>query len=269
MQNRLNSIFSGPGGRTVMLAIDHGYFQGPTSGLERVDLDIVPLMDAADALMLTRGVLRSVIPPARRVPIVLRASGGPSVLGELSDEHIAMDMSDAVRLNASAVAVQVFVGGRYESQTVKNMVDLVDAGLRLGIPVLGVTAVGRELTRDARYLRLACRVAAELGATVVKTYYCDDYFESVTASCPVPVIMAGGKKLPEMDALTMAYRAVAQGAAGVDMGRNIFQSEDPPAMLSAVRAVVHDNLDPSEAYGIFRSQAGRQRSPESRSGDKS
>lgn len=269
MQNRLHSIFSGPSGRTVMLAIDHGYFQGPTSGLERIDLDIVPLMGATDALMLTRGVLRSVIPPARRVPIVLRASGGPSVLGELSDEHIAMDMLDAARLNAAAVAVQVFVGGKHESQTVKNMVDLVDAGLRVGIPVLGVTAVGRELTRDARYLRLACRMTAELGASVVKTYYCEDDFESVTASCPVPVIMAGGKKLPEMDALTMAHRAVTQGAAGVDMGRNIFQSENPPAMLSAVRAVVHDNLDPAEAYEIFRSQVDAQQPPESRSNDKS
>jgi len=253
MQNRLSSIFSGPGGRTVMLAIDHGYFQGPTSGLERIDLDILPLVGSADALMLTRGILRSVVPPASQVPFVLRASGGPSVLGELSDEYVALDMQDAARLNAAAVAVQVFIGGKYESRTVKNMLQLIDDGLRYGIPVLGVTAVGRELTRDARYLRLACRIIAELGASVVKTYYCDDGFESVTATCPVPVIMAGGKKLPELEALTMAHRAVQEGAAGVDMGRNIFQSEHPSAMIAAVRAVVHDDREPEDAYDLFRS----------------
>jgi putative autoinducer-2 (AI-2) aldolase len=255
MQNRLSSIFSGPGGRTVMLAIDHGYFQGPTSGLERIDLDILPLAGSADALMLTRGILRSVVPPASQVPFVLRASGGPSVLGELSDEYVALDMQDAARLNAAAVAVQVFIGGVHEARTVKNMLQLIDEGLRYGIPVLGVTAVGRELTRDARYLRLACRIIAELGASMVKTYYCDEGFESVTASCPVPVIMAGGKKLPELDALTMAYRAVQEGAAGVDMGRNIFQSEHPSAMLAAVRAVVHDEAEPQDAYELFRSHA--------------
>jgi len=252
MQSRLTSIFSGTRGRTVMLAIDHGYFQGPTSGLERVDLDIVPLIGDADALMLTRGMLRAVVPPSA-IPVVIRASGGPSVLGELSNEHVALDMQDAARLNAVAVAVQIFIGGVNESRTVANMTRLVDEGLRYGIPVLAVTAVGRELTRDARYLRLACRIAAELGAQIVKTYYCESGFESVTASCPVPVIMAGGKKISELDALTMAYRAVQEGATGVDMGRNIFQSGNPVGMLAAVRAVVHDDVSPEDAYDIFRS----------------
>jgi putative autoinducer-2 (AI-2) aldolase len=253
MQSRLASIFSGPNGRTVMLAIDHGYFQGPTSGLERVDLDIVPLISGADALMLTRGMLRTVIPPFGRVPVVLRASGGPSVLGELSDEHVALDMEDASRLNAAAVAVQVFIGSENESRTVTNMTRLVDDGVRRGIPVLGVTAVGRETVRDARYLRLACRIMAELGAQIVKTYYCESEFSSVTASCPVPVIMAGGKKVSELDALTMAHRAVLEGAAGVDMGRNIFQSVNPAGMLAALRAVVHDDVTPADAYDLFRS----------------
>lgn len=251
MQNRLARVFDPRSGRTVMLAIDHGYFQGPTTGLERVDVNIVPLVPYVDALFCTRGIVRSVVPPASRAPIWLRASGGPSILRELSDEEIAVDMDDAVRINAVGVGVQVFIGGPMETRTVTNMTRLVDAGYRVGIPVLGVTAVGRDLTRDAKYLRLACRILAELGAQVVKTYYCDEDFETVTASCPVPVVMAGGKKLPELEALTMAYRAVAEGASGVDMGRNIFQSEAPIAMLKAVRAVVHDGLGPEQALELY------------------
>jgi 3-hydroxy-5-phosphonooxypentane-2,4-dione thiolase len=251
MQSRLAQIFRPSTGRTVMLAIDHGYFQGPTTGLERVDLSIVPLLPWADALMTTRGMVRSTIPPASRTPIVLRASGGPSVLRELSDEQIAVSMEDAARINASAVAVQVFIGGEFETQSVHNMTRLVDQGQRHGIPVLAVTAVGRELTRDARYLRLATRICAELGAHVVKTYYCDQDFDTVTAACPVPLVMAGGKKLPELDALTMAYRAIEEGAAGVDMGRNIFQSHDPAAMIRAVGAVVHDQAKPQAAYDRY------------------
>jgi putative autoinducer-2 (AI-2) aldolase len=251
MQNRLARIFRPDTNRTVMLAIDHGYFQGPTSGLERVDLSIVPLLGFADALMATRGMVRSSIPAGSRTPIVLRASGGPSVLRELSDEQIAVSMEDAARVNASAVAVQVFIGGEFETQSVHNMTRLVDQGQRYGIPVLAVTAVGRELTRDARYLRLATRICAELGAHVVKTYYCDQDFDTVTAGCPVPLVMAGGKKVPELDALTMAYRAVEEGAAGVDMGRNIFQSDQPTAMLRAVGAVVHQSLKPQAAYDQF------------------
>lgn len=253
MQHRLGRIFDAADGRTVMLAFDHGYFQGPTSGLERVDLSIVPLAPYADALMATRGIIRSVIPPAVGNPLVVRASGGPSVLKELSDERVAMDIEDAARIDAAAVAVQVFVGGPQETQSVHNLTTLVDGGLRFGIPVVGVTAVGKELTRDARYLRLASRMIAELGAQVVKTYYCETDFETVTASCPVPVIMAGGKKLPVLDALTMAHRAVDQGAAGVDMGRNIFQRRDPVAMIQAVRAVVHADATPAQAADLYRS----------------
>jgi 3-hydroxy-5-phosphonooxypentane-2,4-dione thiolase len=248
MQSRLARVFRPPGNLTVMLAIDHGYFQGPTSGLERVDLSIVPLLPYADALMATRGIVRSTIPAASRTPIVLRASGGPSILKEISDEQIAVSMEDAARINASAVAVQVFIGGEFESQSVHNMTRLVDAGQRFGIPVLAVTAVGRDLTRDARYLRLATRICAELGAHVVKTYYCADGFETVASACPVPLVMAGGKKLPELEALTMVYRAIAEGAAGVDMGRNIFQSADPVAMIRAVSAIVHESLKPQEAF---------------------
>jgi 3-hydroxy-5-phosphonooxypentane-2,4-dione thiolase len=255
MQNRLARIFDPASGHTVMLAFDHGYFQGPTTGLERIDLGIVPLAAHADALMLTRGILRSTIPADYQHGIVMRASGGPSILKELSDERVALDMEDAVRMGVHAVAVQVFVGGEHETQSVHNMTQLVDAGYRAGIPVLGVTAVGKELTRDARYLGLASRICAELGAQVVKTYYVDRGFEEVTAGCPVPVVMAGGKKLPELEALTMAWRAIEEGAAGVDMGRNIFQSAAPAAMIQAVREVVHRGASPDEAHDLYRKLA--------------
>jgi len=252
MKNRLARVFDPASGRTVMLAVDHGYFQGPTSGLERIDLSIVPLLPFCDALFCTRGILRSVIPAQCQKPMVLRASGGPSILrDELSDEQIAMDMDDAVRLNAAGVGIQVFIGGKHETRSVHNMTRLVDAGLRAGVPVMGITAVGKNMVRDAKYFRLACRIIAELGAQYVKTYFVEDGFETVTASCPVPIVMAGGKKLPELEALTMAYNAVQQGAAGVDMGRNIFQSEAPQAMIAAVAAVVHKNMNPKEALELF------------------
>jgi putative autoinducer-2 (AI-2) aldolase len=247
MQNRLARVFRPSSGRTVMLAIDHGYFQGPTTGLERVDLSILPLLEHADALMTTRGMTRSTVPPATSVPIVLRASGGASILKELSDEEIAVSIEDALAINASALAVQVFIGGEYESRSVHNMTRLVDQGQRAGIPVMAVTAVGKELTRDARYLRLATRICAELGANFVKTYYCAEDFATVTSACPVPVVMAGGKKLPELEALTMAYRAVEEGAAGVDMGRNIFQSSAAAGMIRAIGAIVHDQAKPEAA----------------------
>lgn len=256
MQHRLSRIFDPEDARTVMLAFDHGYFQGPTSGLERVDLSISPLAPQADALMATRGILRSVIPSTSRNALVVRASGGPSILKELSDERIAMDMSDAARIDAAAVAVQVFIGGEHETQSVHNMTRLVDAGFQYGIPVLGVTAVGKELTRDARYLGLATRIIAELGAQMVKTYYCEEDFGHVTAACPVPVIMAGGKKLPALDALTMAHRAMSAGAAGVDMGRNIFQREAPVAMMTAVRSLVHAEMSPAEAHEQYLDLSG-------------
>src|SRR3954470_6315805 len=253
MKNRLARTFNPKSGRTGMLAVDHGYFQGPTSGLERIDLSIVPLLAQCDALFCTRGILRSVIPADSQKPMVLRASGGPSILKELSDEELAMDMEDAVRLNAAGVGIQVFIGGEHETRSVHNMTKLVDAGLRAGMPVMGITAVGADMTRDAKYFRLACRIIAELGAQYVKTYYVPEGFETVTASCPVPIVMAGGKKLAELDALTMAYNAVQQGAAGVDMGRNIFQSDAPKAMIAAVHAVVHKNTKPAEAFELYRS----------------
>ncbi len=253
MKNRLSRIFNPDTGRTVMLAIDHGYFQGPTTGLERIDLSIVPLMPYADAIMLTRGILRTTVPPWLRKPIVMRCSGGPSILKELSDEHLAVDIEDAIRMNVAAITLQVFIGGEFESRSVHNMTRLVDMGLRYGIPVMAVTAVGKDMVRDARYFRLACRMCAELGVHFVKTYYVEEGFETVTASCPVPIVMAGGKKIPELDALTMAYKAVQEGASGVDMGRNIFQSNAPKAMMQAVRKVVHEDMKPAEAYELYES----------------
>jgi putative autoinducer-2 (AI-2) aldolase len=250
MKNRLARIFNPRSGKTVMLAFDHGYFQGPTTGLERVDITIKPLIPSADALMLTRGILRSVIDPSSTNAVVMRASGGPSILKELSDERIAVDMEDAIRMNVSAVAVQVFIGGANETQSVNNMTRLVDKGMRYGMPVLGVTAVGTELVRDARYIGLATRILAELGVSIVKTYFVPG-FEQVAAACPVPIVIAGGKKLPEKDALQMARDAINQGASGVDMGRNIFQSESPVAMIGAVRKVVHDNVSVKEAYEYY------------------
>ena len=256
MRNRLARIFRPASGRTVMLAIDHGYFLGPTTGLERVDLTIVPLLKYADALMCTRGILRSTIPASFGNGVVMRSTGGPSTLKELSNEQIAVDIDDAIRMNVSAMAVQVHIGGEFETQTVHNMTRLVDMGLRYGVPTMGVTAVGKDLARDARYLGLATRICAELGAQVVKTYYCDKGFDTVTAGCPVPIVMAGGKKLAELDALTMAYNAVSQGAAGVDMGRNIFQSDAPAAMIQAVGKVVHTLMPPTQAYDFYLTLKG-------------
>ncbi len=251
MKNRLARIFNSETGRTVMLAVDHGYFQGPTTGLERIDINILPLVPYADTLMLTRGILRSIVPPSTTKPIVLRVSGGTSILSELSNEEIAVDIEESIRLNVCAMAVQVFIGGEYERQSIINMTKMVDIGNRYGIPTLAVTAVGTDMARDARYFRLATRICAELGAHYIKSYYIEDGFETVTASCPVPIVMAGGKKLPELDALTMAYNAIQQGASGVDMGRNIFQSDSPVSMLQAVRAVVHNNETPQKALDLY------------------
>jgi len=251
MKNRLASIFNPKSGRTVMLAFDHGYFQGPTTGLERVDLSILPLEPYCDTLMLTRGILRSIIPGKTQKSIALRVSGGPSILKELSDESIAVDMEDAIRCNASALAVQVFIGGQFESQSVINMTKLVDQGTRYNIPVMAVTAVGKELARTPRYFRLATRMCAELGANFVKTYYTEEGFETITSCCPVPIVIAGGKKQPEMEALTMCYRALQEGASGVDMGRNIFQSDSPIGMMMAVRGVVHDGLTAVQGFKVY------------------
>ncbi len=251
MKDRLSRVFNPTSGHTVMLAFDHGYIMGPTSGLERIDLSILPLVNHADCLMCTRGILRSCIPPVHNKPIALRCSAGSTVLTELNDECIGVEIEDALRLNASMMAVMVEVGGKYEALTIRNLSRMIETGYRYGVPTLGVTAVGRDMARDARYLGMASRVLAENGAQVVKTYYCEDGFETVTAGCPVPIVVAGGKKIPERDALNLAYRAIDLGAAGVDMGRNIFQAEHPQAMIQAVRAIVHDSQTVDVAYEMY------------------
>ncbi len=253
MKNRLARIFNPKSRKTVMMAIDHGYFEGPITGLERVDQTIVPALPYVDALMLTRGILRTCIPAEFNRGIVLRASGGPSILKVLSNEQLVVDIQDAVRLGALALAVGAFIGTEFETQTVLNLTRMVDLGSQSGIPVLAVTATEDEAPRDARYFRMACRICAELGAHFVKTYYVAQGFETVTASCPVPVVIAGGEKVQELEALSMAHRALQEGAAGVDMGRNIFQAEAPAAMIQAVRAVVHDGETPAKAYDLYRS----------------
>ena len=250
MKDRLSRIFNPETGKTVMLACDHGFIMGPTSGLERIDLNIVPLIEYADCLMCTRGILRSVIPPTANKPICLRSDAGTSILTSLND-NVLIDVEDAIRMNVSAMAVMLAIGDtEHEATTVANLYKAVDKGTRYGIPVMGVTAVGKDMARDARYFGLASRIAAENGANIVKTYYCDG-FEKVAAACPVPIVIAGGKKLPELEALELCYNAINEGAAGVDMGRNVFQSEAPAAMIQAVSAVVHDNMKPIQAFELF------------------
>ncbi len=251
MKDRLSRIFNPKSGHTVMLAFDHGYIMGPTSGLERMDLTITPLIEHADCIMCTRGALRSIVPPSSNKPVSLRYSAGTTVLTDLNDECI-LDIEDAIRVNASALAVMVAIGSKFEAKTINNLVKTADLGNKYGIPTLGVTAVGKELVRDARYLALACRVCAENGATFVKTYNCEPDFEKVTATCPVPIVVAGGKKLPELEALQLAYDSIQQGASGVDMGRNVFQAEHPVAMLQAIRAVVHDGRKPKDAFDLYQ-----------------
>ena len=253
IKNRLSRVIKPKTGKTVMLAVDHGYFLGPTTGLEDARKTIEPLLPYADTLMPTRGVLRACVDPSSDVPVVLRVSGGTSVLkDDLSDEGLTVSMKDAVRLNVSGVALSVFVGSPHERQTLLSLAELVDQSGEYGMPVLAVTAVGKEMVRDARYLALACRISAELGAHIVKTYYCDD-FEKVVRSCPVPIVVAGGKKIPEKDALELSYNAIQRGAVGVDMGRNIFQAENPVAMIQAVREVVHNKATPKQAMDLYAS----------------
>jgi len=233
------------------LAVDHGYFLGPTERLEDPKKTIKPLLPYADSLMLTRGVLRNCVDSESNIPIVLRVSGGTSILGEdLSKETITTSIEEAIRLNASCLALSIFVGSKYEHQTLSNLSKLVNEGEKYGIPVLAVTAVGKEMARDARYLALSCRIAAELGAHIVKTYYCEN-FEKVVEGCPVPVIIAGGKKLPEKDALDLTFNAIRDGASGVDMGRNIWQSDNPIEMIQAVRSIVHDGLSVQESIESY------------------
>jgi putative autoinducer-2 (AI-2) aldolase len=253
MANRLARIIKPEDGRAVMLAVDHGYFLGPTSGLEEPSKTIEPLMPYADSIMLTRGVLRTSVDAKSEKPIVLRVSGGTSILKELSNEEITVSIEDCIRLNVSAMALSIFVGSEFEKETLVSLAKLVDNGEEYGIPVLAVTAVGKDMARDVRYLGLSCRIAAELGAHIVKTYYCDQ-FEELIESCPIPVIVAGGKKIPEMEALELTFNSVRGGAVGVDMGRNIFQSDCPGGMIQAVRAIVHENLSAKEAYKIYESE---------------
>lgn len=250
MKDRLSRIFNPKNGRTVMLAFDHGFIMGPTSGLERIDLNIVPLIQYADCLMCTRGILRTSIPPIYNKPVCLRSDAGSTILTELN-RNILIDVEDAICLNASAIAVMFAAGdGEQEAITATNLAKAVDIGNRYGIPVMGVTAVGKQMSRDARYFALASRVCAENGASIVKTYYCED-FEKIVASCPVPVVIAGGKKLPEKEALELCYNAINDGAAGVDMGRNVFQSDAPEAMIQAIHAVVHEGFTPQQAYEFY------------------
>jgi putative autoinducer-2 (AI-2) aldolase len=251
IKSRLSQVFNEKSGRTVMLAFDHGFIMGPTSGLERIDLTINPLIQYSDCIMCCRGILRSVVPPTCNKPISYRFDAGTSILTSLNDQSL-QDIEEAIRLNVSLLAVMVAIGDpEHEGLTVRNLTKTVDMGVRYGIPTLGVTAVGKNLTRDARYLGLATRICAENGANVVKTYYCEENFEQVTNACPIPIVIAGGKKLPERDALQLAYSAISQGAAGVDMGRNIFQSDCPIGMLKAVREIVHNNATVDQAFDCY------------------
>jgi len=252
LKNRISQIIKPQNNRALMLAVDHGYFLGPTEKLENPKKVIAPLLKYCDSLMVTRGVQRTCVPATTNTPMVLRVSGGSSIIGEdLSQEEITVSIQDAIRLNASALAMSIFVGSKYEHQTIVNLGKLVSKAEKYGIPVLAVTAVGKELGKDARYLSLACRIAAEQGAHIVKTYYCEN-FEKVVQSCPVPIIVAGGKKIPERDALQLTYNSIKGGAVGVDMGRNIWQSEHPVAMIKAVRSIVHGNSNVDQAYSYYQ-----------------
>ena len=252
MKDRLSRIFNPNTGKTVMLAFDHGYFMGPTSGLERLDLLIPRLADYADCLMGTRGAIRSSVPPTFNKAIALRASSGSSVLqDDLSHESMVVDIEDAIKMNASAIAIQTFIGSDGQKETIEELNRAVNLGSRYSIPTLGVCAVGKEMERTTSFFLLATRMLAEFGAQMVKTYYCDD-FEKVASACPVPLVVAGGKKLPEKDALTLAYNSIQGGAAGVDMGRNIFQSEHPEEMIQAVIKVVHEGFTDKEAFEFYQ-----------------
>ena len=251
MKDRLSRIFNPKTGRTVMLAFDHGFIMGPTSGVERIDLNILPLVEYADCLMCSRGILQTTIPPTYNKPVCLRSDAGTTILTELND-NVLMDVEDAIRLNVSAMALMLSIGDpANEAKTIANLYKAADFGNRYGIPIMGVTAVGKDMARDARYFGLASRVCAENGANIVKTYYCEG-FEKVVAACPVPIVIAGGKKLPEKEALQLCYNAINEGAAGVDMGRNVFQSDNPAAMIQAVSGVVQQNMTVEQAYEMYQ-----------------
>jgi putative autoinducer-2 (AI-2) aldolase len=254
MQNRLAQLIQADG-RCLFLPVDHGYFQGPIKKLENPRKTLEPLLPYTDALFITRGVLRSSVDPDGAKPIILRVSGGTSVAGkDLANEGITTSMEEAIRLNACAVGISIFVGTDYEHDSLLNLARLVDEGEKYGIPVMAVTAVGRELEkRDARYLSLSSRIAAELGARVVKTYYCER-FEMVIKGCPVPIVIAGGPKVPtEYEVLQFVYDGIQKGAIGVNLGRNIWQSDYPVAMIKAIRAIIHENATPEQAQELYDS----------------
>lgn len=251
MKDRLSRIFSPTTGKTVMLAFDHGYIMGSTQGLERLDIIVPKLAQEVDVLMATRGGIRCCLPPTFNKAIVLRCSAGSSVLDDdMSHEVIAVNVEDAIRINASCMAIQTFIGAAGEKSSIDNLCKTVDAGNRYGIPTLGVIAVGKQMDKTSRFFLLATRMVAEFGAQIIKSYYCED-FEKVIAACPVPLVVAGGKKLPEEQALSLTYNAIIRGAAGVDMGRNIFQAENPLVMAQAIAKIVHGNLTDKQAYEFY------------------
>ncbi len=256
MKNRLSRLIQ-KDGRALFLPIDHGYFQGPVHKLEEPGKTVEPLLPYADGIMLTRGVLRSCIKPSISKPVILRVSGGTSIIGEdLSNEEITTSVKEAIKLNASAVSASIYVGSKYEHQTLMSLSKLVNECEEYGIPVMAVTAVGRELEkREARYLALSCRIAAELGARVVKTYYCRENFEKVVKGCPVPVVIAGGPKVEsEFEVFSFVYDALQKGAIGVNLGRNIWQNNYPVAMIKAIRAIIHEDATPKEAQQVFEEE---------------
>ncbi len=251
MKRHLSNIFDPVSGNTVMFAFDHGYFMGSTAGLERLDLVIPKLQEQVDVFMGTRGAIRTCVSPAFKKGIALRVSSGSSMLNDdLSHEVVAVDIEDAIRMNADCIAVQTFIGADGQLSSIDNLSKCINAGMRYSIPTLGVVAVGKQMERTEKFFQLATRVLAENGANVVKSYYCDG-FERVAAACPVPIVIAGGKKLPELDALEMAYKAIQEGAHGVDMGRNIFQSDCPAGMAQAIGKVVHEGYTPKQAFEVY------------------
>ena len=253
MKNRLSRMFHPASGNTVMLAFDHGYIMGPTAGLERIDLVIPPLIPHVDVLMGTRGVIRSCIPPAAQTAKCVRVTYDSTVLFEdmSNGGGFACDIENAIQMNADCMAVQTFIGAPGESRSLELLARTADAGARYGIPTLGVVAVGKDMERTERFFQLATRVLAENGANVVKSYYCEG-FERVAAACPVPIVIVGGKKLPEPEALEMAYQAIQEGAHGVDMGRNIFQSDCPAGMAQAIAKVVHEGYTVAQAFEVYK-----------------
>jgi putative autoinducer-2 (AI-2) aldolase len=251
MKDRMSRIFNPKSGNTLMLAFDHGYIMGASTGLERLDILIPQLADDIDVFMATRGALRTCVPPTFNKGVALRCSAGSTVLSDdVTAEFVGVDIEDAIRMNASCMAVQTFMGSPDEKSSLANLCATINAGMRYNIPTLGVVAVGKNMARTSQFFLLATRVIAELGAQLVKVYYCND-FEKITAACPVPIVIAGGKTLPANDALTMAYHAISEGAHGVDMGRNIFQAEDPKAMAKAVAKVVHEKFTDKMAYQFY------------------